>query len=67
MKGAPDDPATRELIEKVYIRRVARLTGELVNKKSVEFAKVKVSGKGSKANQMINLYRCKSELIVAPL
>jgi branched-chain amino acid transport system substrate-binding protein len=35
------DPATRELIENVYIRRVARVNGELVNKEIVTFPAVK--------------------------
>jgi branched-chain amino acid transport system substrate-binding protein len=38
------DPATRELIENVYIRRVARVNGELVNKEIVTFPAVKVPG-----------------------
>ena len=45
MTLAPDDPATRELIENVYIRRVARANGELISNEIVEFAKVKAPGK----------------------
>lgn len=35
------DPATREMIENVYIRRVSRVNGELVNKEIVTFPAVK--------------------------
>ncbi len=35
------DPATREMIENVYIRRVARVNGELINKEIVTYPAVK--------------------------
>ncbi|MDE2229250.1 MAG: ABC transporter substrate-binding protein [Alphaproteobacteria bacterium] len=35
------DPATREMIENIYIRRVERVNGELVNKEIVTFPAVK--------------------------
>ena len=38
------DPATRDIIESVYIRRVERVDGELVNKEIFEFPRVKDTG-----------------------
>ncbi len=38
------DPNSREMIENVYIRRVARVNGELVNKEIVTFPAVKAPG-----------------------
>ncbi len=38
------DPATRDIVESVYIRRVERVDGELVNKEIFEFAKVDARG-----------------------
>ena len=38
------DPATRDVVESVYIRRVERVAGELVNKEIFEFPKVKDTG-----------------------
>ena len=35
------DPATRDIIETVYIRRVERVNGELVNREIFEFPSVK--------------------------
>jgi branched-chain amino acid transport system substrate-binding protein len=39
------DPDTRELIESVYIRRVERVNGELVNKEILEFPRSKDPGR----------------------
>lgn len=39
------DPATREMIESVYIRRVEKVGGEIVNKEIVEFPRVKDPGR----------------------
>jgi branched-chain amino acid transport system substrate-binding protein len=38
------DPATRDIVESVYIRRVERVDGELVNKEIFEFPKVRDTG-----------------------
>jgi branched-chain amino acid transport system substrate-binding protein len=38
------DPATRDLIESVYIRRVERVDGELVNREIFEYPRVKSTG-----------------------
>lgn len=38
------DPATRDIIESVYVRRVERIDGELVNKEIFEFPRVKDTG-----------------------
>jgi branched-chain amino acid transport system substrate-binding protein len=38
------DPATRDLVESVYIRRVERVDGELVNQEIFEFPRVKSTG-----------------------
>ncbi len=38
------DPATRDIIESVYVRRVERIGGELVNKEIFEFPRVKDTG-----------------------
>jgi len=38
------DPDTREMIENVYIRRVDKLDGEIVNKEILTFPKVKAPG-----------------------
>jgi branched-chain amino acid transport system substrate-binding protein len=39
------DPTTRDLVESVYIRRVERVDGELVNKEIFEFPKVRRTGR----------------------
>jgi branched-chain amino acid transport system substrate-binding protein len=39
------DPDTREMIESVYIRRVERVNGELVNKEILEFPRTKDPGR----------------------
>jgi branched-chain amino acid transport system substrate-binding protein len=39
------DPKTRDIVESVYIRRVERVDGELVNKEIFEFPKVRDDGR----------------------
>ena len=38
------DPATREPIENVYIRKVEKIDGQIVNGEVAEFKRVKVPG-----------------------